>query len=118
MNEILIAVVPSVILSLVTYILTKKKYDTEVDAGEIQNMRNSLEFYVQIIESHKAELASYLEMAKENREEIRRLREGIDNLLKHSCVVKPCKKRKRIPEDEVEKYLKEDEVKSEEKVLS
>ena len=69
--------------SVITYLFTRKKYNTEVENGNIQNMQESLEFYVKLaddykqrltaeIDSHNAEVA---ELKKENAELKREIRE-------------------------------------------
>lgn len=47
-NEIIMAVVGllcTLVSSIVTFVLTRKKYNTEVDSQQIQNMRESFEVY-------------------------------------------------------------------------
>ena len=69
--------------SVITYLFTRKKYNTEVENGNIQNMQESLEFYVKLaddykqrltaeIDSHNAEVA---ELKRENAELKREIRE-------------------------------------------
>lgn len=71
------------ISSIVTWVLTRKKYNSEVENENIQNMQESLEFYVKLaddykqrltaeIDSHNAEVA---ELKKENAELKREIRE-------------------------------------------
>lgn len=71
------------ISSVVTWLLTRRKYNSEVENGNIQNMQESLEFYVKLaddykkrltaeIDSHNAEVA---ELKKENAELKREIRE-------------------------------------------
>lgn len=105
-SELLVAIVPSVVASFVTYILTKKKYNSEVRISEIQEMKESLEFYRTMADDNKKRLDEYLEIAEANRMEIRSLREGIEQLIKHSCVDSKCRKRKPISKEEVEQYIK------------
>lgn len=40
----------SVLSSIVTFILTKRKYNTEVDSQQIQNMKDSFEVYKRMME--------------------------------------------------------------------
>lgn len=49
------------ISSVVTWLLTRKKYDSEVDNSNINNMRESLEFYTRLADDYKERLASEIE---------------------------------------------------------
>ena len=69
--------------SVVTWLLTRKKYNSEVENGNIQNMQESLEFYVKLADDYKARLtaeidshnAEVAELKKENAELKREIRE-------------------------------------------
>lgn len=104
-SNILIAVVPSTIASVVTFFLSKKKYKTEVEASEIQNLKDALESYKTIIEDNNEKLKSYIELHKNQTKEIHNLRLAIQELLKYSCVDTKCRKRQLIPEDKLEELL-------------
>lgn len=57
----IISVASSSITAFVTFLLTKKKYKTEVDANQIENMQKSLNFYISITEQNKKELKILLD---------------------------------------------------------
>jgi predicted RNase H-like nuclease (RuvC/YqgF family) len=69
--------------SVITYLFTRKKYNTEVENGNIQNMQESLEFYVKLADDYKARLTAEIdshnvevaELKKENAELKREIRE-------------------------------------------
>lgn len=80
MNEIvlsgIIAVVSSAISSFVTYLLTKRKYNAEVDNNLIINMQQSLEFYQKIVTDNKERIEAELSEKKELLEEMNKLKES------------------------------------------
>lgn len=65
--EILIAILAGdgilagTISSVITWLLTRKKYNSEVDQSNIQNMQESLDFYIKISDDYKQRLASEIE---------------------------------------------------------
>ena len=71
------------ISSIVTRVLTKKKYNSEVENENIQNMQESLEFYVKLADDYKQRLTAEIdshnnevaELKKENAELKREIRE-------------------------------------------
>ena len=71
------------ISSVVTWLLTRKKYNSEVENGNIQNMQEALEFYKTISDDYKRRLedeikghnAEVAELKAENAELKKELRE-------------------------------------------
>lgn len=51
----------STIASIVTFLLTKKKYNIEVDNTYIQNMQKSLEFYEKLSDDNSKRLTAVLD---------------------------------------------------------
>lgn len=51
--------------AVVTYFVTKKKYNVEVDANIIQNMQDSLEFYKKLCDDNTARLQEVLKRNEE-----------------------------------------------------
>ena len=68
-------VVCSSLSSLVTWLLSRKKYNSEVKGNDINNMQHSLDFYEDLSDDHRARLHSLLDENKELREENIRIRE-------------------------------------------
>lgn len=60
----IIAVICSAITSWVTWLLTRKKYNTEVEHNSIENMEGSLEFYEKLTASNNKILAEVLEKSE------------------------------------------------------
>lgn len=61
----IVTVVSSIITGTVTFLLTRRKYRTEVDANQIKNMQESLNFYTTITEQNKKELAILIDSNEE-----------------------------------------------------
>lgn len=55
----------SVVSSVVSFFVAKKKYNVEVDHDEIQNMKESLDFYKQLSESNQKILSEILTKSEE-----------------------------------------------------
>ena len=76
-TEILIAILAGdgilagVISSVVTWLLTKRKYDSDVDNSNIQNMSESLDFYIKLSDDYKNRLAAELESHNKEVAELR-----------------------------------------------
>lgn len=104
----LVGIASSSISSFITWALAKKKYDAEVDSAEIQNLKDSLDFYKHVLEENEKLLKSYIKKVDENIIEIHKLRNVIQELLSLSCVDAMCKKRKLISMEELKKMLGED----------
>ena len=91
MNELIISgivtVVTTTIGSVVTYLVTRKKYKAEVDNNVISNMDDSLEFYKKLSDDTNKRLDDIL---KKNNEliasneslgkEVKQLKETVDDL--------------------------------------
>lgn len=61
----IVTVAGSVITGVITFLLTRRKYRTEVDANQIKNMQESLNFYTTITEQNKKELAILIDSNEE-----------------------------------------------------
>lgn len=104
-NNIFVAALASGVTSLFTYIFTKRKYESEVDASEIQNLKESLAFYKDVLEENQKLLKVYMQKVDEGMVEIHNLRKAVSDLLAVSCVDNMCKKRKMIEGEEAKKFL-------------
>lgn len=60
----IIAVLCSALTSLVTWLLSRKKYKTEVEHNSIENMDNSLDFYEKLTASNNKILTEVLEKSE------------------------------------------------------
>ena len=83
MLEIVITAIAGIATSVATFLLGRRKYNSEVDQTNIQNMQESLEFYTKLSDDYKNRLSEEIkshneevaELKKENAELKRELRE-------------------------------------------
>lgn len=111
-TEVIIAlmgVVSAIVSSVVTFFLTKKKYNTEVDSQQIKNLGEAVNIYKQIMEesakSQKDLMESTIasqnhkieELQKENsslKQQVNQLQMQMINILGNICFDATCKSRK------------------------
>ena len=92
---------------IVTWLLARRKYNTEVDSNEIENLKKSLEFYEDIVRDNNRKLQFYIKLAEDNRVEVYRLKGVIHRLLNNSCLDNVCTKRQFYTEDQIRDILGE-----------
>lgn len=102
-NTILLALIgigEIVITSIVTFLLTRKKYKTEVIGGEIDNAGHKIEnddknlsFYIKMINDNNAKLDELLIENKDMRKEVAEMRFVVFNMLSQICTDVMCNKR-------------------------
>lgn len=90
-----IGLVTSITTGIVSWVLARRKYNTEVDHNYLENIEKGLETYDSIINHNRNEI-DYL--AKENlelRAEIAELRKQVLNLTMNICMDLTCARRIR-----------------------
>ena len=92
---------------IVTWLLARRKYNTEVDSNEIENLKKSLEFYEEIVRDNNKKLQFYIDLAENNRIEVYRLKGVIHRLLNNSCLDNGCVKRMFYTEEQIRDILGE-----------
>ena len=97
----------SLATGIVTWLLARRKYNTEVDSNEIENLKKSLEFYEDIVRDSNRKLQFYIKLAEDNRVEVYRLKDIIHRLLNNSCLDNICTKRQFYTEDQIRDILGE-----------
>lgn len=60
-----VGIITTIISSFVTWLLSRKKYNAEVNHDEILNMKESLEFYKDLSESNQRTLTEILNKSEE-----------------------------------------------------
>lgn len=60
-----VGIITTVASSLITWLLSRKKYNAEVNHDEIINMKESLEFYKDLSESNQRTLTEILDRSEE-----------------------------------------------------
>lgn len=102
-----IGIVTTIVSGWVSWFFARKKYYTEVDSNEIENLKKSLEFYENIVKDNNQKLQFYINLAEENRVEVYRLKGIIHRLLNNSCLDNTCIKRQFYTEDQIKDILGE-----------
>lgn len=97
-TEIWIALIGSsttIIGSIVSWLLAKKKYYAEAENNIIQNMENSLEFYKKLSDDNRARLEEMAERNTALEIEVQELRKQMLNLTLNICMDLTCANRVR-----------------------
>lgn len=102
-----IGLVTTVVSGWTSWFFARKKYNTEVDSNEIENLKKSLEFYESIVKDNNKKLQFYIDLAENNRIEVYRLKGVIHRLLNSSCLDNGCIKRKFYTEEQIREILGE-----------
>ena len=97
----------TVVSGWTSWFFARKKYNTEVDSNEIENLKKSLEFYESIVKDNNKKLQFYIDLAENNRIEVYRLKGVIHRLLNNSCLDSGCIKRKFYTEEQIREILGE-----------
>lgn len=100
-----IGIVTTIVSGWTSWFFARKKYYTEVDSNEIENLKKSLEFYENIVKDNNQKLQFYINLAEENRVEVYRLKGIIHRLLNNSCLDNTCIKRQFYTEDQIKDIL-------------
>lgn len=94
----LIGVLTTILSGVVTFILTRRKYNLEVDSKKIQNMNDSFDYYKKVTDETMRELNQKIEtLQKENdslRKQVYDLHSQMLNLMGSICLDATCKLRK------------------------
>lgn len=102
-----IGLVTTVVSGWTSWFFARKKYNTEVDSNEIENLKKSLEFYESIVKDNNKKLQFYIDLAENNRVEVYRLKGVIHRLLNNSCLDNGCIKRKFYTDEQIREILGE-----------
>ena len=86
----LIGIMTSGATSWITWFLTKKKYNAEVDGALLDNMKESLNFYKELSEDNKRRLEDVLDRNKQLEKEVSDLRRQVTAMLSTICTDLTC----------------------------
>lgn len=79
LTDAIFPVVSSFLTGLATFFFTRRKYVAEARGAEIENMKKSLEFYIDLVEDNKKRIDEYqaeiTDLRRENSELRRQLQE-------------------------------------------
>ena len=65
MNQILVATIPTVLVSLITFLLTRKKYRVDVDSTELDNVEKATRIWRELSEELNKRLTADLNALRE-----------------------------------------------------
>lgn len=102
-----VGLVTTVVSGWTSWFFARKKYNTEVDSNEIENLKKSLEFYESIVKDNNKKLQFYIDLAEDNRIEVYRLKGVIHRLLNNSCLDTNCLNRKFYTDEQIRDILGE-----------
>lgn len=102
----LIGILSTIISSWVSWFLTRRKYNSEVDNNLIKNMQDSLEFYKKLSDDNKSRLDEVLKRNENLEEEVKELRQQVMGLMTSICTDLSCQIRKGNYEDVINKNKK------------
>lgn len=102
-----VGLITTIVSGWTSWFFARKKYNTEVDSNEIENLKKSLEFYESIVKDNNKKLQFYIDLAENNRIEVYRLKGVIHRLLNNSCLDNGCIKRKFYTEEQIREILGE-----------
>ena len=100
-----IGLITTIVSGWTSWFFARKKYNTEVDSNEIENLKKSLEFYESIVKDNNKKLQFYIDLAEDNRIEVYRLKGVIHRLLNNSCLDNGCIKRKFYTDEQIREIL-------------
>lgn len=84
--------------SCISWLLARKKYNSEVDSNLIENMQKSLDFYMKLSDDNKQRLDEALKKNAELEDEVTQLRQQVFDLMHTMCIDLACKNRKLAKE--------------------
>lgn len=92
-----VGLITTVTSGWVSWLFAKKKYNAEVDSNVIENMKQSLEFYMKLSDDNKVRLEEALKRNEFLEEEIKQLRRQMFELMNNICYDMTCELRARVP---------------------
>lgn len=101
----LIGLVSTFVSGFVSHFFTKRKYNAEVDSKIVNNIKDSIGVYDQVIKDLENKLAFYVKLAETNRVEVHRIKSVIYEIIDRICKDTSCTKRKLYTEEEIKEIL-------------
>ena len=91
--------------SIVTWALSRRKNNAEVDSTQLDNLVKQLEFYKKLVTDYTHQLDEYIQISEENRLELMRLRKVVSKIVNDVCLAKECSKRVYMDDKAVEELI-------------
>ena len=101
----IVTLITTSVASILSWFLAKRKYNSEVDTNEIENLKKSLEFYEKIVEDYNTKLQFYIKLAQSNKVELYRVKGILYKILNNSCTNNMCTQREFYSESETKEIL-------------
>ena len=99
------SIVSSTLSSITTWLLAKKKYNTEVRSNELDNLVKSLEFYKSIVKDHHKKLNYYIDLSEKTILQLTKVQNIVRTLLNNSCLSYSCLNRESYSEEQIKDIL-------------
>lgn len=90
-----VGIITTVISGWTSWLFARRKYNSEVDNNLIENMQQSLEFYMKLSDDNENRLDEVLKRNVELEQEMRDLRKQMFSLMNSICTDLTCQLRKR-----------------------
>lgn len=94
MATAVVGAIAAAISSIVTYILTKRKYNAEVDSKVIENLQHSLDFYKTLCDDNSKKLEEYRKENEQLRKQVMELQAQFLDMSINLCYEATCTARK------------------------
>ena len=95
--EITILIITNILAPIITgfasWLMAKRKYNSEVDSTVIANMKESLDFYKQLSDDNRERLSEVLEKNDRLEKELSELKTQMIKLATNICMDLTCKRR-------------------------
>lgn len=89
----IIGTLSTIISAYISHILTKRRYNAEVDNTQIHNMSDALTFYKDLCDDNRSRLNVLSLTIKEQEAEIKQIKLDMIKLQKQICLTPNCKLR-------------------------
>lgn len=88
-----IGLITTLLSTLITYFLTKRKYDSTVDVIDLKNLVQSIDVYKTMVEDYKQQTLIATKESTDNAKEILRVKKVMRSMLVDLCMKKSCLER-------------------------
>lgn len=101
----LAGILTTVASAWISWFVTRRKYNSEIDSNEIANLKHSLEFYEKIVQDNNEKLQVYIKISNKNIVEVYRLKGVVYRLLNNTCLSNGCSEREFYTEEQIKEIL-------------
>lgn len=99
-NSVIVAII-GVFATVMTHLLTKRKYNAEVDNSIISSLQESLKFYKDVCTDNRERLNSLMDERNEIMDELNDVRQYLFNFMSLACMKISCTHREGCPESQL-----------------